>query len=324
MWLLTSQQRLIKICLWSALFVAVTLFPPAAKAQEQRGLEISPFLIDLNVPKGGSIESQIEVANRGSETLRFAVVSRDFLPGDNGQPAFVPDEQIQDHTFSLSSWINLQSPAELTLAPGQSSTVRFSVSPPANTEDGTHYGAILFTLIDAAAAPVAGQVQQSVGTILLVSYGQPQASAELRLQPKQTIFWTADTVEVGTLFSNTGNGHVRPKGEIYFKNLFGQTVGSAFVNRDAASVLPKTERQFASAWLPSWLSFGPYTAEAVVIYGQERLEIRDQVVIWILPWYLIAAGIVFLAVLLWLIISGRPRYKRWVIKRYLGENSLTE
>lgn len=282
-----------------------------------RGLEISPFLLELDVAKGKTISSEVLLTNRSNTPLVVNIAPRDFLPGEEGQPQFVPDEEINDRTFSLSSWLDLKVSNKLTIQPEQSVTVPFGVNPPADAEEGTHYGALLFSYSGTDSDGSASEVQQSVGTILLVYYGQARENGQVDLSSNKRVFWDSDKVNFLSLFSNIGNVHVKPKGEVYIKNMFGQTVATAFINRDAANVLPRSERSFFSTWYPSNFIFGRYTAESVVSYGRSRLEARDTVVVWVLPKHYVALLIVIMAVLLWLIFHGRHLHKKRVIKKHL-------
>lgn len=316
MWLLILLQQRIKQLLLSAV-ILTALFPFSATAQTIRGLEVSPFLIELDVAKGGTTASEINLVNRSAEPITITVTPRDFLPGEDGQPEFVPDTEINDKTFSLSSWVTLQRPDRFTINPGEQVSVPFTVSPPVDAEQGTHYGGLLFSYAGRPSEGSTTEVQQSVGTILLVYYGQSRENGEVDLQVNQKVYWQADKVNFTNLFHNVGNVHVKPKGEVYIKNMLGHVVGTTFVNRDASNVLPRTDRAYLSTWYPSSLSFGRYTAESVITYGGSRLEARDKVVIWILPWYTDLIILLVLAIIIWIIFHGRHLHKRRVIRKHL-------
>ena len=279
------------------------------------GLEVTPFLLDLEVDKGAEFTSQIDVANRSNGPLAITVEPRDFLPGEEGQPQFVPDSSINDPTFSLASWVNVKTETEFVIDPGEVVTVPFTLTPPTNTEQGTHYGAILFSY-SGAGSEAGSEIRQSIGTFILVRYGQAREMGETKLVPSHRVLWNADKVTFENQFANTGNVHVQPKGEIYIKNMWGSIVATPFVNKDAANVLPKTDRTFLNTWYPSSFAFGRYTAESVITYGRGRLEARDKKVIWVLPLYLLVVLGVVLAIILWIILHGRHWYKRRVIHKH--------
>lgn len=286
-----------------------------------RGLEITPFLLDLEVPKGGSIDSEIVVTNRSSTTESVVVESRDFLPGSEGQPEFVPDTDFNDETFSLASWVKIKDPTQFVLQPNESRKVEFSLNPSERAEQGTHYGAILFSYGSGGASGNMSEVQQSLGTIILVKYGVTRENGKVQQVLSDRIVWNPSRVTITSLFENTGNVHVKPKGEVYIKNMWGKVIETPFVNRDAANVLPKTIRGFVSFWYPSNWSFGLYTAETVLIFGNTRLEARDKHYILVVPYYFDILIVIAIILLLWYFLHGRHWHKRRIINKHLNNNS---
>lgn len=287
---------------------------------EVPGLEITPFLMELDVEKGGTIKSQVDLFNRSTTPLRITAEPRDFLPGEDGQPLFVPDTQINERTFSLASWVTLQKENQFTIQPGEQVTIPFTVNPPVDAEQGTHYGAILFSYIGSSSENYTSEIRQSLGTILLVRYGEARPNGTVALTPSKRFSFNNDKIDFKNMFTNVGKVHVQPKGEVYVKNMWGKIVATPFINKDAANVLPLTNRTFINTWYPSSFAFGRYTIETVMYYGKQRLEARDKKIIWLLPFYiLIVIGIVFMA-LLWIIFHGRHWHKRRVIERHLANN----
>lgn len=286
-----------------------------------RGLEVSPFLLDLDVPKGGNLRSQVDIVNRSTATIVITVTPRDFLPGLEGQPKFIPDPVINDPTFSLASWVELQGPTQFTIQPGELKNILFNLKPPSNAEQGTHYGALLFSYASPGTGSNMTETQQSVGTIILVRYGEARENGTIELTPSHHFIFNPTRVTFLNLFKNTGNVHVQPKGEVYIKNMWGEIVDTPFINRDAANVLPKTDRSFVQTWYPSSLAFGRYTVESVVSYGRGRLEARDKHHIWVLPWYLLLILGIIITIILWFIFHGRHWHKRRVIRKHLEKQN---
>ncbi|MEZ4180026.1 MAG: DUF916 domain-containing protein [Candidatus Doudnabacteria bacterium] len=313
------QQRLIKFSF--LLMLLGSFFVPVVQAQELPEpniplgeIEISPFLVELSVAKGQSTQTEIEVRNNSDQPLTVKVETKDFLPGQRGEPRFVPDEEINDLTYSLASWIELPV-ARLTLAPEQKKIVTVKVSPPANAEEGTHYGAVLFSYQSPAGLSGVG-VSQSVGSIFLLEYGQARSSGDSQLDVSKKISFSNQKIDFASHFINTGNVHVQPKGEVHIKNIFGQVVASPDINKFAANVLPQSDRTFVDSWYPSALSFGRYKAESVVTYGREKLEDRDVVILWVFPWYWILLLALLVLVFAWYILHGRHWHKRKILQKH--------
>lgn len=300
--------------------VALTTAFPTGKifAQSTEGiigeLEISPFLLELQVEKGGTTQIEIEVTNRSVEPRTIIIQPKDFLPGRRGEPRFIPDDEINDPTFSLATWIDYPNDV-VAFEPDETKVLQFSVNPPENAEQGTHYGAVLFNYRDADGSGVG--VTQSVGTILLLEYGQARSNGESTLIASKRLAFDTSKVDFESYFNNIGNVHVKPKGEIYITNMFGRQVKTEFINKEAANVLPQSDRTFTARWFPGTLSFGRYKAESLIFYGRERLEARDVQIIWIFPWYfLVTLGGILLA-LVWFVLHGRHWHRRRVIEQHI-------
>jgi hypothetical protein len=295
--------------------------PLSISTSNIKGLEVSPFLLELDVAKGGTIQSEVNLTNRSTEPLYINTTPRDFLPGEEGQPQFIPDPGQNDITFSLSSWVELNNFSRFIIQPGETIKVPFTVNPPKDAEQGTHYGALLFSYAGKSSEGSSSEVQQSIGTILLVYYGQARENGTVELSTNKKIFWNSDKVDFQNKFINSGNVHVKPKGEIHIKNIFGRESSNVFINRDAANVLPKSDRTFVSTWYPTNFAFGRYTAESIVSYGRGKLEARSEIVIWVLPIYYVIALGALIVFLLWVIFHGRHIHKRRVIRKHLEKQN---
>jgi hypothetical protein len=303
-----------KIFLLAALLIVI-FTPITSYAQSQtREINISPFLQELEVAKGGQTKSEIAVTNNSDQSLAVSISTKDFLPGDRGEPLFVPDPEFNEVTFSLASWIKVDGGNQITLQPEETKKITYTVSPPQNSEQGTHYGAILFSYNGDQQLSGVG-ITQSVGTIVLVNYGEARSQGDVNFSVDHKLEFFTNKFLFTNLFSNTGNVHVKPKGEIQLKNIFGKVVGTTFVNRDGDNVLPKSDRTFISEWYPSNLSFGPYRASLVLNYGKEKLELRSEQIIWIFPIYILLIIVLLLIFILWYLLHGRHWHKRRIISR---------
>lgn len=313
-----TMKYILIIILLFGLIIPNQAFAQTITTQE---FGVSPFLEELEIPKGGTAVSSINVTNQSNSDINVSVTTQDFLPGKRGEAMFVPDSEINEKTFSLASWINILDGSSVVIPAGKSAEIKYSVNPPTNAEEGSHYGAILFSLADQSNLPGVG-IRQSVGTIIIVGYGQAQPIGTLDFSSNPKILWWSDKFDFTNLFSNVGNVHVKPKGEIVVKNIFGKVVATPQVNRDADNVLPKSDRTFISSWYPENWRFGRYRAESILVYGREKLEVRQSQIIWVLPVYtlsIIGAVAIFL---LWFFLHGRHWHRRRVVRRHLEKNSI--
>jgi hypothetical protein len=310
---------MIKKCLFLIIIFTLTV-PVTLRAQEVevREISISPFLEEHEVEKGGTKQSKIELSNNSDKAITVFLSTRDFLPGDRGQPIYIPDDEYNELTFSLAAWIVIKEGSKVSLAPGEKRTINYSINPPENAEQGSHYGAILFSLTDGSTLSGVG-ITQSVASIIIVRYGEARSEGQLSFSANPTTVWWNSKIEFTNTFDNTGLVHVKPKGEVVIRNIFGRIVATPVVNRDAVNVLPKSDRTFISDWFPSKIAFGPYFAESNITYGRERLEAKQKVVIWILPVYILAILALILIVLIWFGLHGRHWHRKRVINRHFGQ-----
>jgi hypothetical protein len=304
----------------SIIFASLVLIPDFALAQTQtREIGVSPFLQELAVAKGSSDRSSIVVSNNGTQELTITISTKDFLPGDQGEAIFVPDTEFNDFTFSLASWISIEGSDLITLAPQSSKEIFYKITPPVDAEPGTHYGAVLFSYSENS-KPASVGITQSIGTIVLVNYGEARSEGKNNFTVDHNFEFGNNKFRFINLFSNTGNVHVKPKGEIEIKNLFGQVVGTSFVNPNGDNVLPKSDRIFISEWNPNNFLFGPYRANLVLTYGKEKIELTSEQILWVFPVYSIVILVVLLGILIWLIYHLRRWYRRKIIDANFKSN----
>jgi len=280
---------------------------------EVQGLAINPFLIETEIEPGQSDKRSITLFNTTEQPLPISVSINDFTPyGPSGQPRFLESNETTDQRFSLSSWITITKQPELTIPAKGTTSIDFTINPPEGSEPGTHYGGILFSW---RSNPVnnAVTVNQKVGTIILAKLGKAEQNGSISSFQKQNNNQTQSFV-LG--FNNTGNVHLKPKGEIFISNMFGRQVADLFINPNAEVVLPHNTRTFQVNW-PNAPKFGWYTATVVLYYGSPKIETRASVRMLITPSTTSMVLIVITSLVgIALIIFGIKRYNAWLRRKY--------
>lgn len=292
------------------------LLAPTAYAQQElqvEGLSINPFLIEVEAKAGQTTTRSITLTNISSNPITFTVSINDFtVDEDAGQPLFLDSDEVADPKFSLSSWITITKQPEFTIAPRESTDVEFAITPPENAEPGTHYGGILFARPLAQSNGSASIVQHQAGTIILVKLGKSQEKVNLKDFSTNHQTFSSKPVTFTTTLENVGNIHAKPKGEITVKNIFGNQVAQLPINRDANIVLPESKREFVNEWKPKF-TMGYYTAEAIIYYGNPKLELREQISFWVLPIKELAVGLLALILLIVLFRTMIRSYNRYIL-----------
>jgi hypothetical protein len=163
---------------------------------------------------------------------------------------------------SCSPWLQIN-PVDLTVAPGETQEVRYTLDVPANAQ-GTYRTILMF---ETATTPGAGgsrpvNVRGRVGSVLYVQVGTLAKRArvkEFHVTPEKTRV----TVE------NTGTSHLRLKGTLQFRNAKDEIVQQ--VPTPGAVILPGGEALRDLIIDTPKLPSGPYTVTLLLDYGGEVL-----------------------------------------------------
>ncbi|MCK9272088.1 DUF916 domain-containing protein [Candidatus Gracilibacteria bacterium] len=240
-------------------------------------LSISPLKHELTIESGKQKSETIKVTNNEKTAITLYTSKEDFIAGDDtGTPTFIKPQDQKTDLYSLSNWITIDN-NNITLAPGETREIKFSVKVPVNGEPGGHYGAIFFSPGAPSGAQVA--VVQRLGVLILINVpGDIKISGDLtgfdvgnKIENKFEVLNSFNTFPVyfDVKFKNDGNTHLKPTGKIelidengeILKNIGKESITSpqgAYigekmvdyipVNDGAGNVLPKSERKFEGVW----------------------------------------------------------------------------
>lgn len=322
---------LLKVKLLSAVTAALILVSTtlsivtkvfAADPPPAQGIQISPVLIDLNAEKSNSYNLKITVTNVTAGELVLKQNINDFRAKDeSGNPEIILDENDVDPTFSLKSWMT---PApNMTLKSKESRVVDVQVDVPADAEAGGHYGVVRFS----GFAPGTENdenvaIAASVGVLVLARVNGA-ITESLRVKDffvekegKKTGLLQASPLTLVQRLENDGNVHVKPKGTITVKNMFGSTITAAEINETGRNILPNSTRRLAQEVNKKWM-FGRYTAQLDATYGYGNKVLTSTVSFWVIPYRLILIVLLVLIVLFFGIKKGLKRYNDKVIQQAL-------
>ena len=308
-------------------------------AQAATALSITPRR-ELTVQKGATVKESLPVTNPRTDlelTLSLRLV--DFsAKNQTGAPSLDLRENAKEQPWSLKKYIDL--PETVTLKPGETTNVQFSVTMPANIGAGSYYSAIQYT----AAGEGGANVTLAAAATTLVFVNVPGDATEKMTLKQLGAFSGEPNSEIGAfklfyigsapkiisyVLKNEGNVAERPIGSILLKNSFtGKTTKVDQANFNGALALIGQERRFDACInagektektvngevvnnvcnTPK-LTPGRYTITLSAFYGQgngKSLEILGTSSFWYLPiWFivLVVAAILALATLVWWIVT---------------------
>lgn len=317
-------------------------------------ITISPPVLEIEAERGEVIAEKVKLYNDTDKTKLYYLSKLNFRArGEDGQPEF--DEEVQFTKLNqhkelnqyLSNWIDLPKSEQIILKPGQFAEIDFTILVPDKAEPGGHYGAIAFSDIppelgteDKSTISVAGKLAV---LILLRVDGEINEKGEVVqfITKNNKKIWSYLPIDFIVKFRNIGNVHLKPKGKIILKDIFGKQIKSLTqvenydenneiidtefldflpVNFNRGNVLPASTRKFETVWIKnraidsdSFLAnlkqeftnfvFGRFSSELIVEFGEERQQILVRGPdFWVVPWRIIL-GILILCVLIVLIFS---------------------
>lgn len=292
--------------------IIALLFPIiAVQAQtEAMTLSITPPLIKNNVAPGQVWKSQVKLVNNNPRPLTAYVQVKDFQGrAENGTVEFLEMEgSPEDNPHMLSAWIDVLDDS-VEIPAYDSREIEFVIQVPETAAPGGHYAAILAgnSPPDEKIEGSAIKVSSLLASLLLVNVkGDVVERGGIREFSTDKSFYSAPEVQFTMAFSNEGNTHLQPRGEIKVLNLFNKEKGVITINHgtNTGNVLPGETRRWTFDWQgeSNLLDMGRYRADLVLGFGEEngRQTVDQTVYFWLIYWQplLIFIGSILLLVLL--------------------------
>jgi hypothetical protein len=224
-------------------------------------LGVTPPIIDLEVPGGGSHVMDLTVYNAGDTALKVTVYATAIELGPEGTP--FPLETAEGK-WSCAGWITLDN-GVFELAPEDQTVVHATLKVP-NGSSGGRYAAILFEATQAAVEAGPGDIAigTRVGAIVLETIPHTLVRSG-EIKEVEVLGRSADQLDFVVHFLNTGNVHLKATGSIAIKDSEGSIVDRVPLEVGTGTVLPDGVRKFRGTWSnPRRMEKGAYTGEVRV------------------------------------------------------------
>ena len=252
--------------------------PSSAFRHLRRGqisISVTPIRVEHELAPGGTKTDVIRVENIADRVLRARVVVSDWYLERDGTPVFVKRGRIA--AFSMSDWIEVN-PAELTLRPGETRTIRYTVDVPANTADGGYRTANLIESLpdlDSQRQALTAYINARIGVIVYGRVGAAAPAVEIArqqlLEDPSTPGWKA----VHLTLRNTGVVHFRYQGDSQLLDATGAVLATVSVPESV--VLPQSERDVVVKFEPRLPASALSVVTRLDVGLPERLEIETRV-----------------------------------------------
>lgn len=275
------------------------------------GLTISPPISELTLLPGQSSENIIKINNPTSSIVEVYPKVMNFSSrGENGDPTFssATDEGQQ---YSLANWISF-SDAKLALTPEQDIEFKYTISVPTNAEPGGHYGVVFFVSEPPEVSESQTQVAISsmLGSLILVKVPGDIKEELILREFSSNVFYLKMPANLTTRIENIGNIHLKPRGDIVIKNMFGSQKTTLDVNPKKGNILPESIRRFDTDFSGSKFSIGRYSANLNVQYGEGNKTLSGKLTFWVIPWWFIVIFVLVITLIIILIVRARKKKER--------------
>ena len=311
----TNQWR--AYCLTS-LLLAVFFWSGIQSVHAQgAGIRISPAITEPTgfLQPGSSHDFSLEVRNIENSERTLYVTPRNIESfGAGNEPRF--EQGARDVTgLELADWITVSDDV-ITLPPGGSQRVDFTIAIPENAPPGSHFAG-LYISADAPRLRESGAgVAYGVANIItLVVDGDISSQATIRSFSTDKYIYGGIDVTFSARVENAGNMLIRPYGPLEVRNMFGSRVAEIIVNESGSRVVPGNTRTYTVRWFEENPGFGRYQALLSLAYESPAgiRTMTNTVSFWILPLNVIvpAAG-----VLLFLLVAAYF-WAKWYVRRSL-------
>ncbi len=323
-----ESRKLPRILLGLAVFVLVGLSPVtvhAVDSSSEKGIGISPSLVELNATRGNVYEVTLKITNVTPTDLVYESSTNDFTSADeSGSPHVV----LNSTTPSSASIIKWVAPIpKFTLKSHQEKVITAQIIVPANAEPGGHYGVIRFSGQPPELKTSGVGLSFSAGLLLLIRVdGNIAEKASLvslfsAAGANESWFFESSPINLVTRIQNQGNVHVKPTGSIEVRDMFGNLVATLPVNADKNNILPDSIRRFESKLDGIWM-MGRYTATVMLGYGTNGQVISGTTSFWVVPYRLILAILAVIGLIVFILNRIAKVYNKRVVERVKREIEL--
>jgi len=279
-------------------------------------LTISPPVRELELPRGSSNSYQMSILNQGNSPVRLILRASPFIASGDTGGVDVADDPLP----SSQDWIIIN-PSILTLKSGERREITYTITIPKNAEPGGFYFAI--TALLAGKSGISGQptdvasgaaVNLNVASLNLITIEGPVTyNAQITEFSTPKAIFEYGPVPFTARIRNLSTVHIKPILEIDVKNTLDLLNDSETVHIKQQNILPQAQRKFEGEFSGKW-HFGRYSATLSGLYGDGKM-LTYTLFFWILPWKIILAVVLAIAIIVLLILS---------IKRQLDEKKILE
>lgn len=222
--------------------------------QEQGSFDVtvSPTFIEVSAKPGATVNQSVRLRNNTEKMINVKPEIKAMGANEAGELT------IKDTNEEHIKWLTIKNES-ISLRPREWSTVSFSIKIPESAAYG-YYWAVSFTSEGGSITQGPGSsVTASLAVPILLSVQKPGAKTEGNLLDFKTdsAMYEYPPVKFTIKFQNSGNVHIRPQGNIFIEDFFGNPVATLNINENQGGILPQTFKNFENTWNDGFIVYEP-------------------------------------------------------------------
>jgi len=260
----------------STLLTGFVTFSAQAQTTANRGLIVSPAIMELEADRGSSYEFTVKVENDTPETdysLRSLVNSFEA-----GNEEGIPVIKELPEGSEIRNWIKFDQ-EEFSVSPRDSFDSVFKVNVPDEAKPGSYFLAITYATGDKEKVVTNTKVvvEQRVAALLFVTVkGKIERQVEFKTfaTNKQVYDPFFDGIKLDYRIATEGNVYLKPAGNIFVGNDVSNPEATLALNPNDSFILPNSNRSFEFFSKPKFNI--PFLTQSVT--GEREIELNK-------PWF---------------------------------------
>ncbi len=256
------------------LFLNIGVFAQMADkniTNPRQTLGLTPAFIDANIKPGQTYTQEFTISNGTATRLKFQCSTLDYWYDAENKTQFGRPDTLP-HSFS--TWV-VFSPSEVIIEANSSATVKAVISVP-KTAIGGYYTIPIFEGEPALSAEETKNQPVSRATFgirmggLMMLATEKTSIYDIQVLKSQVAAPTISSpLNISLDVKNSGNTHVRLRGQFAFLDAQGKVVGRGKIEENR--FLPEQRYTFNAPWTGSLVS-GKYTALLTLTYDRAGFE----------------------------------------------------
>lgn len=274
-----------------------------------QAVTVGPVKLEISADPGDVITGELFLMNEETKGTKSFTPDFEIFIEEGGSKKFLAEES------DLATWFEIDYP--ITLNSLESKNIPFTLRVPEDASPGGHFVVIWWSIVSPDTGEVSIITRAGILVYLTISGDIKEQGQilEFTTQNKKKFFGSSP-INFAINFENTGNVHLKPKGEIQIKNIFGRTKAVIDVNTKDISILPQSKKTLNEEWNFSGFVFGPYKANLKLVYGETQQEVQKSFWLVIISWKKLLLIILILGLIFFGIPKGIKKYNQWIVDKY--------